>query len=257
MRLQGKVAVVTGAGSGIGRAIATLFATEGAGVVIVDVQEASARETSAAIREQGSTAALVVGDVTREETAQAVVRTANREFSRFDILANVAGTASSGAITELTEEEFYRVVDVNLKAVMLMCKHAIPAMQASGGGSIINIGSAAALRARPLMPLYVATKGAVVALTRALAIDCAPANIRANCICPSATETPMLAAHYARMADGEDAYRRNIAMIPMQRLATPADMAYAALYLASDESGYVTGQVLAVDGGSSAGTAAK
>ncbi|MBI2114427.1 MAG: SDR family oxidoreductase [candidate division NC10 bacterium] len=256
MLLAGRVGLISGAGSGLGRSTALLFAQEGAAVVVADIAEDRGLETVSMIRENGNRAVAVSGDVSRERDTQQMVAMAITTFGRLDILANYAGISHDVPLTEINDEAFYRVMDTNLKGVLFLAKHAIPKMVASGGGSIINIGSAVALRARQNMPLYVASKGAVVAVTRSMALDYAADNIRVNCICPTATETPMIRARYASMRDGEKVFQDNLATIPMGRLGRPEDIANVALFLACDLSAYVTGHTLIVDGGSLAGTKA-
>jgi NAD(P)-dependent dehydrogenase (short-subunit alcohol dehydrogenase family) len=171
-----------------------------------------------------------------------------------DVLVNSAGVSRIRPLADSGEDEVDLMIAVNLKGPLFMAKHAVQAMLRQGdGGAIVNIASATVTRARRDLPVYIATKGAVAALTRSLAIDFAGDGIRANCVSPSATETPMLREHYRTAPDGDAEYRRNIAGVPLQRLATPQEIAHAILFLASDESSYVTGQVLGVDGGSTAG----
>ena len=170
-----------------------------------------------------------------------------------DVLVCSAGIGHNRPLFDVTDDFAEMILSANLKGTLFMAKHAARAMVESGGGSIITIASVTATRPRPEMPVYVASKGAVVSLTRSLAIDLAQHGIRANCICPGSTATPMLNRHYERVAGGEELRRRNIEAIPLDREGHPSDIARAVLFLASDESSYVTGQVLGVDGGATAG----
>ena len=254
-RIEGKVALVTGGGSGIGRATAMLMSAEGATVAVADINGAAARETAAAIEAEGGRALAVEGDVSTERGAEAIVRATLDELGRLDILDNNAGVADDRALSEIDDAFLDWMIGVNLKGPMYMAKHATAAMIAGGrGGAIVNIASLAALRSRPEMPVYASTKAAVVALTRSLAIDFAGYGIRANCVCPMATDTPLLQARFEAMPDGAERYRRNVDSNPLQRLARPVDIANAVLFLVSDEASYINGQAIVVDGGSIAGT---
>jgi len=256
-RLEGKVAIVTGAGSrapgiGNGRATAVLFAREGARVLLVDQNRAAAEETLAMIRAEGGEAAVCVADVTRAEDCRAMVEEAVRRWGKLDILDNNVGIGMGGSVVEVSEEDWDRVMAVNVKSMMLASKYAVPAMAAGGGGAIINVSSISALRPRGLTP-YSASKGAVIALTRAMAIDHAPQGIRVNCIAPGPVYTPMV---YAGGMSEELRERRRRAS-PLGIEGTGWDVGYAALFLASDEARYITGQVLVVDGGVTLTSAAR
>jgi 3-oxoacyl-[acyl-carrier protein] reductase len=254
-RIEGKIALVTGAGSGIGRATALLMASEGAAVAVADINGDATRETTSAIEAEGGRALAVEGDVSTEHGAEAIVRATLDEFGRLDILDNNAGVGEDKPLSEVDETYLDWMIGVNLKGPIYMAKHATAAMIEGGkGGAIVNIASMAALRSRPEMPVYVATKGAIVALTRSLAIDFAGHGIRTNCICPLATDTPLLRARFESMPDGVERYQRNIATNPLRRLARPVDVASAVLFLVSGEASYINGQAIVVDGGSIAGT---
>jgi NAD(P)-dependent dehydrogenase (short-subunit alcohol dehydrogenase family) len=249
MRLAGKVAIVTGAGSraagiGNGRAAAVLFAREGARVLLVDQSRAAAEDTLRLIADEGGEAAVFEADVTRSEDCRAMVADAVSRWGRLDVLDNNVGIGGAATVVDVKEEDWDHLMRVNVTSMMLTGKHAVPAMVQGGGGAIVNISSISALRPRGLTP-YSVSKGAVIALTRAMAIDHAPQNIRVNCIAPGPVYTPMV------YADGMSAELRD-----RRRQASPLgiegsgwDIGYAALFLVSDEARYVTGVVLPVDGG--------
>jgi NAD(P)-dependent dehydrogenase (short-subunit alcohol dehydrogenase family) len=248
-RLAGKVAIVTGAGSraegiGNGRATAILFAREGAKVLLVDQQKEAAEATLGLIAAEGGTAAVFAADVTRGDECRAMVDEAVRRWGRLDILDNNVGIGGRGSVVEMDETQWDRMMTVNVKSMMLASKHAIPAMIRSGGGAIVNISSISALRPRGLTA-YSASKGAVIALTRAMAIDHAAQGIRVNCIAPGPVYTPMVYA--GGMSDDLRDQRRRASPLGIE--GTGWDIGYAALFLVSDEARYVTGVVLPVDGG--------
>ncbi|MEI8191382.1 MAG: SDR family NAD(P)-dependent oxidoreductase [candidate division NC10 bacterium] len=257
LRLENKIAIVTGAGSraagiGNGRAAAILFAGEGAKVLLVDRHAAAAEETLATIREAGGEAEVFPGDVVSAADCRAMVERAVSRWGRLDILENNVGIEGPGSVLSATEEDWDRVMAVNVKSMMLTSKYAIPAMAAGGGGSIINISSINAFRPRGLTP-YSTSKGAVIALTRAMAIDHAKDGIRVNCIAPGPMYTPM--AFSGGMCDAARERRRRASPLGIE--GTGWDVGYAALFLASDEARYVTGVVLSVDGGISLTTTSR
>jgi len=248
-RLAGKVAIVTGAGSradgiGNGRAAAVLFAREGARVLLVDQSRKTADATLTMILEEGGAAVVFVADVTRGDECRAMVDEAVARWGRLDILDNNVGIGGRGTVVETSEDEWERIMRVNVTGTMLASKHAIPAMANGGGGAIVNISSISALRPRGLTA-YSASKGAVIALTRAMAIDHAAQGIRVNCIAPGPVFTPMV---YADGMSSETRERRRKAS-PLGVEGTGWDVGYAALFLVSDEARYITGVVLPVDGG--------
>ena len=248
-KLEGKVAVITGAGAGIGRASALHFAREGAKVVVADLDAGAGGEAVARIRGEGGEAVFVQVDVAESAEVERMVRTTVETFGGVDVLFNNAGVNFPAAVVDITEEAWQRSLDVNLKGVMLGCRHAIPEMLKAGGGSIINTASMLGLVASPRQAPYSAAKGAVVMLTRQVAIDYAQRNIRVNCLCPSEVNTEMNRRFIEQSPNPRAELRRVLARIPMDRMAEPEEIASAALFLASDDSSYITGVALPVDGG--------
>ena len=248
-KLEGKVAVITGAGAGIGRASALLFAREGASVVVADLDSGAGEETVAHIEREGGKALLVRVDVVESSEVERMIRTTVETFGRVDVLFNNAGVNFAATVVDITDEIWSRSLDVNLKGVMLGCRHAIPEMLKSGGGSIINTASMLGLVASPRQAPYAAAKGAVVMLTRQVAIDYAQRNIRVNCLCPSEVNTEMNRRFIKQSPDPRAELRRVLARVPMDRMAEPDEIAAAALFLASDDASYITGVALPVDGG--------
>jgi NAD(P)-dependent dehydrogenase (short-subunit alcohol dehydrogenase family) len=248
MRLGGKVALITGAGSGIGKASALLFAREGAKVAAVDLKQETADQTAAEIRAAGGEANGFAADVSKAADAEGMVAFAEKSWGRLDIVFNNAGVfhPEDESVTTTSEEIWDFVIDVNLKGVFFGCKYAIPALLRSGGGSIINTASFVAVMGAAVPQIaYTASKGGVLAMTREIAVEFARQNIRANALCPGPVETPLLAELLA------DPARRNrrLVHIPPGRFARPEEMASAALFLASNESSYVNGSTFLVDGG--------
>jgi 3-oxoacyl-[acyl-carrier protein] reductase len=247
-RLEGKVAAVTGAASGIGRASAERFAAEGARVMVADLDADRAEEAARTIAESGGEATHVRCDVTRAEDARTMVEAAVERYGKLDILFNNAGfTNPPHPVEETTEEDLDRALAVNVKGVFLCSRAAVPALR-DGGGSIIVTASIMGVRTRPGFTAYAASKAAAIHLARTLALELAEDGIRVNCLAPVATDTPMLDT-FVGDRDPEEGRAAFISTIPLGRLAQPADVASAALYLASDESAYITGVVLPVDGG--------
>ncbi len=253
-RLAGKVALVTGGASGIGKATAILFGKEGAAVVVHDVKEeglATAEEIVAA----GGRASFIHGDVTRAADCQAAVQKAVTEFGSIDVLVNNAGIIRRASVVDTTEEEWDRVMAVNVKSVFLLSKAAIPIMARSGGGVIVNTASGWGLDGGRDAASYCASKAAVVNLTRAMAIDHADQNIRVNCVCPGDTDTAMLREEARQLGQDVSQFLARSAQRPLGRMGRPEEIAQAILFLASDASSYVTGTALVVDGGGHAGSA--
>ncbi len=253
-RLAGKVALVTGAASGIGRAAALLFAAEGAQVAVADIDAAGAADVASEIASASGEAVAIAGDVSTDAGAGAIVAQALARLERVDVLVNSAGINANCRLVDVTDELVERLFSVNLKGTLFMAKHAARAMIRAGGGAIVNVASATAVRPRPDMPVYASTKGAVVSLTRSMAIDLAAGNIRVNAVSPGSTDTPMLDRTYAAMPDSEARRLRNIQAVPLKREGRSSEIGQVILFLASDEASYVTGQIVGVDGGTTAGT---
>ena len=247
MRLKDKVALITGAGSGIGREAALLFAKEGASVVVVDMNDAAGKETVAAVVKSGGRATFAHADVSRSSEVEAMVAAAKKTYGRLNVLFNNAGIfpANDGSVLETDEKTWDLVLSVNLKGVFLGCKFGIPAMLESGGGSIINTASFVALMGSATPQIaYTASKGGVLALTREIAVEFARKGIRVNAICPGPVDTPLLQELFSDPARKA----RRLVHIPMGRLAQAKEVAQAALFLASDDSSYVNGAAFTVDG---------
>jgi NAD(P)-dependent dehydrogenase (short-subunit alcohol dehydrogenase family) len=248
-RLEGKVVLVTGAGSGMGRVAAVTFAREGARIVAADVVVSAGQETVTQVRAAGGEAVFTHADVSKEAEVAAAVRAGEEAFGRLDVLYNNAGIfpAEDGSVVDLDEAVWDRVMNVNLKGIYLVCKHGIPALLRAGGGSVINIASFVALVGCTVpQDAYTASKGGVIALTKSLAVQFGPKGIRSNAICPGPIETPLLTEW---LLTDPEAKRVRLARIPMGRFGRPEDIVQMGLYLASDESSWTNGAVLVVDGG--------
>ena len=243
MRLEGKIAFVTGLGSGLGQAIGVLFAKEGAAVAGTSTTEAKGRSTVAMIEATGGTALFRPGDVSNSEQMKSLIDETVKRFGGLDIVVNSAGVRTNGSITEITEAEWDRTIEVNLKGAFVVSRLAIPQMIKRGGGVILNIGARSGIAGQAGRAAYCASKGGLITLTEAMAMDYAAQKIRVNCICPGPTRTPMVdTSTPERLAH----YRRRV---PLGRIGEPEDIAWAALYLASDEGSMVTAAILPVDGG--------
>ncbi len=248
MRLQGKVALITGGASGMGRVASLLFAAEGADVVLTDLNDELGETTASEITEAGGRSLYVHADVSREADAEAMVGAAVDRFGKLSILYNNAGVMlpADGSVHTTDESVWDLTLAVNVKGVAFGCKYGVPAMLASGGGSIINVASFVAwLGAATSQTAYTASKGAVLAMTREIAVEYARKGIRCNALCPGPIETPLL----MQLLSDEEKKQRRFVHIPMGRLGQAEELAKAALFLASDDSSYMTGTSLIVDGG--------
>lgn len=250
MRIEGKRALVTGAGSGIGKGVSERFVQEGATIVAADIRLEPAQATA---DELGDRATAMQMDVSNRQSVEAGIAKAIETLGGIDVLVNVAGVTIVGAVHELAEEDWDKEIDTNLKSIYLMSKAVWPSMVEQGGGSIISIASDAAFRALPDDAAYCASKAGVVMLTKCMALDGAKANIRANCVCPGFIGTPMLEGYFEDQPDPDAARAGAVAVTPLGRMGTPHDIASGVLYLASDDAAWVSGTPLIVDGGFVAG----
>jgi NAD(P)-dependent dehydrogenase (short-subunit alcohol dehydrogenase family) len=248
-KLEGKVALVTGAGMGIGRSTAVLLAKEGARVVLADIDEQPAKETSRIIEETGGQAVFVRTDVSKSEDVEAAVSAAVETFGTVDVVHNNAALALGATVVDTTDELWNRVLDVNLGGIYRGCKYAIPHMIQNGGGSIINSSSVQALRGFAGWAAYAASKGGILSLTQQVALEYAKHNIRVNCIAPGTIMTPMNEKLFEEAEDPEALIETWNRMHPIGRFGEPEEVAEAVLFLASDASSFVTGHCLVVDGG--------
>jgi NAD(P)-dependent dehydrogenase (short-subunit alcohol dehydrogenase family) len=249
LSLEGKVAVVTGAASGIGRGIAFRLSELGAAVVLLDIDQQNGPEVASKIIRQSGKALFLAGDVRSSQDCKRAIAESVQAFGRIDILCNNAGVAIRKTVESLSEPEWDLVLDVTLKSVFLLSREVVPHMVRAGGGSIINTASGWGLKGGPQAASYCAAKGGVVNLTRAMAIDHGKQNIRVNCVCPGDVDTPMLHSECAQLGQKPDLFMKEAAARPIGRVGTPDDVANAVLFLASPMSAWVTGACLVVDGG--------
>ncbi len=252
MRLAGKSAIVTGAAGGIGRATALAMAAEGAKVAVVDLNPAGAQEVAEQIRAVGGEAVAIVADVASEPDIEAVVARTVEAFGTVNVVFNNAGIIRRTTVLETSVEMWDQVFAVNVRSIFLMCKHVVPVMAAAGGGSIVNTGSGWGLKGGGRAVSYCASKGAVVNLTRALAIDHGHQGIRVNSVNPGDVDTGMLRDEAQQLAQDTASFLAEAADRPLERMGQPEEIAAAVVWLASDEASYVTGAALSVDGGGNA-----
>ena len=248
-RLAGKSALISGGGTGIGQAIALAFAREGAQVAVAGRRKEKLDETLHLLQQAGCSALALECDVTKAADTKRVVKSAEDAFGKVNVLVNNAGALSVSTVENITEEDWDRVMATNVKGPFLMSRAALPAMRRAGGGSIINVGSVLGIVAIRDRAAYCASKGGVSMLTKAMALDHAHDNIRVNCVCPSIVESDMTRNLFAETEVGQQARESRLASIPLGRFGKPADIAGLAVFLASEESSWMTGTVIPVDGG--------
>jgi NAD(P)-dependent dehydrogenase (short-subunit alcohol dehydrogenase family) len=251
-RLEGKVALITGGGTGIGRAIALAFAREGAKLAVAGRRKEKLNETIQEMEKQGGQGLAIVCDVAKARDAAHAVRETVKNFGRLNVLVNNAGVLHASTIEGIAEEDWDRLMTINLKGPFLMCRAALPEFRKAGGGAIINVGSVLGLVAMKDRAAYCASKGGVTLLTKAMALDHAHENVRSNCICPSIVETELVQGLFAASEEGKALRKARIGQIPIGRMGRPEDVAELAVFLASDESSWLTGAAIPLDGGLSA-----
>jgi NAD(P)-dependent dehydrogenase (short-subunit alcohol dehydrogenase family) len=249
MKLKGKVAIVTGAASGIGLASARLFAKEGAKVVLVDVQEHMGERAARDIVAEGNEAVFARTDLSREAEVRQMVEETVARWGRIDVLFNNAGIVMVKRLEDMSEQEWDRIMAINVKATFLAIKYVAPVMRRGGGGAILNTGSIGSMIGQLNTPAYIATKGAIAMLSKTLALDYGRDRIRVNCLCPGITDTPMLREHLGHGPEGEAKIQQRLSRVPTGEILQPEDLARAALYLVCDDSLGVTGINHLVDGG--------
>ncbi|MDQ6419743.1 glucose 1-dehydrogenase [Paenibacillus sp. LHD-117] len=252
MRFVGKTAIVTGGGSGIGEAIVRLFASQGANVVIADVNEEAAARLVEQLQSTGANIVAIAADVSKEEAVRGLIQKTTERFGRIDIVVNNAAAIMPKFLEEFQEEEWDRIINVNLKSVFLMTKHSIQELKHTRG-TIVNMASLNGLVGQRMNPVYAATKGGIVAMTKSLALDYAPYGVRVNCICPAGVSTPLLQQWTQEQEDPAATVQILNDMHALGRPATAEEVAQAVLFLAGNESGFITGVALPVDGGASLG----
>jgi len=249
VKLDRRVAIITGAAAGIGEAAARLFGREGARLVLVDLDAERLGALASELEAESAVVVEIAGDVSDRSLAPRIVERTMASFGRLDVLFNVAGLVLGGTLADCTDEEWQRTIDVNLKSMFLLARAAVPEMVRQGGGSIVNMASVAGPSGVPNRGAYSVSKAGVIGLTKSLAADFVKDGIRCNCICPGTVDTPSLRGRIASAPDPEAARRAFIARQPMGRLGRAEEVAALALFLASDDSRYMTGQALVMDGG--------
>lgn len=247
--LSGKAAIVTGGAQGIGRGIARALAGAGAAVTVADLNDEAGAATAAAIRAQGAQSLYVHADVAQEADVHALVAATVARFGRLDIVVNNAGVVAVQTVEASSVEDWDRVMAVNVRSIFLTTKYALPHLRTAGGGAILNVASVSSFVAQQGTPAYCASKGAVLMLTKALALDYGREGIRVNCLCPGITDTPMLRYHARHAADPDAHLAQRLERVPMGEMLYPEDMGRAAIFLCSDEATGITGASLVVDGG--------
>jgi NAD(P)-dependent dehydrogenase (short-subunit alcohol dehydrogenase family) len=248
-RLRNKVAWISGAASGMGEAIARLFADEGAAVGLIDIQAARGRAVAEAIRGAGWRASFIECDVRREDHVASSIDQTAREFGGLQIVVNCAGIVQVRQLHELDVADWDRLMDINVKSIFLSVKHAIPHLRRNSRSYVVNIGSIGSFVSQSSTPAYIASKGAVMQLSKSIALDYAADGLRCNCVCPGITDTPMFREHMDQAPDPEAAIRARLRRVPMGIALTPGDIARSVLYFSCEDSAGVTGTTLIIDGG--------
>ena len=252
MRVRGKVAIITGGAEGIGKETALLFGREGAKIVIIDYDNEKGIQTEKTLNERGIENLFIKADVRNSAEVQQIAEQALKRFGKIDILVNNAGAAGAVPVVELTEDNWDRIIDTNLKGVYLCCKYIIPKMIEGGGGVIVNMASVLGFIGRERASAYNAAKGGVVTLTKNMALDYVASNIRVNAVCPGFVDTDLVRRYVNNSDNPAKTYDELVKLHPMGRLAKPEEIAYSVLFLSSDESSFITGSCLIIDGGYSA-----
>ncbi|MCS7202376.1 MAG: glucose 1-dehydrogenase [Dictyoglomus sp.] len=249
MNFKDKVVLITGAGSGIGRKTAIMFAERGAKVAVNDVSEERGRETVEIIKNNGGEAIFIIGDISISSEAERVVKETVDAFGRLDILVNNAGIVLAGKVENTSEEDFDKTMAINVKGPFLLSKYAVQQMKRQGGGVIVNVSSEAGLKGIPDRFAYSVSKGALISLTKSIAIDYAKENIRANCVCPGTTFTQGLAERLKKLPNPDEVLKQMAERRPLGRLGKEEEIAFAILFAACDEAAYMTGSIINIDGG--------
>jgi NAD(P)-dependent dehydrogenase (short-subunit alcohol dehydrogenase family) len=250
MRLNNKVAIITGAGSGIGAATAVMFGKEGARVVVADIEQKKGMDMVDLIRSENGEAIFIHVDVSRADNIEKMVKSTIETYGKLDILVNNVGIYLQANVVDTSEKDWDRIMDVNLRGVFLCCKYSIPEMIKGGkGGVIVNVSSEAGIVGIKNQVAYNVSKSGIIALTKSMAVDFAAQNVRVNCVCPGTTETALVKEALSKASDPEKARRELEIVRPANRLGRPEEIASGILYLASDESSYATGTILSIDGG--------
>lgn len=249
MNFKDKVVLITGAGSGIGRKTAIMFAERGAKVAVNDISEERGKETVEMIKSNGGEAIFILGDISISSEAERIVKETIDTFGRLDILVNNAGIVLAGKVENTSEEDFDKTMAINVKGPFLLSKFAIQQMKKQGGGVIVNVSSEAGLKGIPDRFAYSVSKGALISLTKSIAIDYAKENIRANCVCPGTTYTQGLAERLKKLPNPDEVLRQMAERRPLGRLGREEEIAFAILFAACDEAAYMTGSIINIDGG--------